>query len=301
MPLAQPVPDPVSLELLKSVAEMGSIRRAAEAHGVSQPAASTRLRSLERVLGVTLIQRSTGRSTLTPEGQAVVEWAGPVIEGIRNLVLGASALREESRTRLRLAASMTVAEFLVPGWLTRLRSSSPDVGVSLQMGNSEQVSEWVRNCDAELGFVEGPDSPSGFDTKVVAEDRLVVVVARSHSWAKRRSPLLPNDLTGGSLVLREPGSGTREVFERAMIGLGLVPKPTLELASTTAIKAAVDSGSGPAVLSLLTVEQEIRSGKLVVIDVEQLDLRRYIRAIWSRTKQLSPAGKVLLGTATAPS
>jgi molybdate transport repressor ModE-like protein len=216
MPLALPVPDLVSLDLLQSVAELGSIRQAAQAHGISQPAASMRLRSLERALGLELLDRSSGRARLTPSGLAVVEWSDRILEGVRSLVTGTAALRNEGRTQLRIGASMTVAEYLVPRWIDRLRKAEPGLGVSLQMGNSVQVADMVQQRYVDLGFVEGRSADPDLQSRVIEPDDLVVVVAPSHPWARRRRPLSAAMLAATPLVLREVGSGTREVLETAL-------------------------------------------------------------------------------------
>ncbi|MHB8594672.1 MAG: LysR family transcriptional regulator, partial [Acidimicrobiales bacterium] len=117
MPLPQPFPDLAALDLLVTVGELGSINAAAQIHGVTQPAASMRLRSLERVLGLQLLERVRTGSRLTPAGAATVEWAGAVLHDMRYLLTGTAALRSDQRSRLRLAASLTVAEYLIPGWL----------------------------------------------------------------------------------------------------------------------------------------------------------------------------------------
>jgi len=145
MSLNEPVPDIRSLDLLKSVAELRSIRQAAFKHLISQPAASMRLRTLERTLDLELLDRSHGRAELTPAGIAVVQWSKEVLEAMNNLKLGAQALGSDEKTHLRLVASMTVAEYLVPGWLHRLHISDPTIMVSLQMGNSQKVIEVTLN------------------------------------------------------------------------------------------------------------------------------------------------------------
>jgi DNA-binding transcriptional LysR family regulator len=137
MPLAEPVPDLLSLDLLRSVNGLGSIRRASQAHGMSQPAASMRLRTLEKTLGLELLDRTSGRAQLSPTGRAVVQWSEAVFSAMSALLLGTAALRTEGR----LAASMTVAEYLVPMWLEKLRIANPSLRVSLEMGNSAQVAE----------------------------------------------------------------------------------------------------------------------------------------------------------------
>ncbi len=294
MPLAEPVPDIRSLDLLRSVAQLGSIRQAAGAHHISQPAASMRLRSLERMLDLELLDRSSGRARLTVTGLAVVQWSEAVLDGMRDLLLGTAAVRSEGRDTLRIAASMTVAEYLVPGWLNRLRGSDPDVAVSLEMGNSGHVTEIMLRGGADIGFVEGPDEPPDLHARVVSGDDLVVVVAPSHPWARRRRPLSPTDLAATPLVLREAGSGTREVLERALGRSGLEPTPLVELASTTAIKASVAAGTGPGVISRLAVEPEVTDGRLVVVETSGIPLERLIRAIWPSERPLMPAAARLL-------
>ncbi len=294
MPLVEPVPDVRSLDLLTSVAELGSIRRAAAAHHISQPAASMRLRSLERVLGLDLLDRSGGRARLTATGQAVVHWSGTVLDGMRELLLGTAAVRSEGRATLRIAASMTVADYLVPSWLNRLRGSDPDVAVSLRMGNSEQVADIMRVGGADLGFTEGPDEPPELRTEVVAGDDLVVVVGPSHPWAGRRRPLSAADIAATPLVVRERGSGTREVLERALAQSGFAATPLVELASTTAIKSAVATGSGPGVLSRLAVAPEVADGRLVIVGTTGISLEREIRAVWSADRPPTGAARRLL-------
>lgn len=294
MPLVLPVPDLVSLDLLQSVAELGSIRQAAQAHGISQPAASMRLRSLERTVGLELLDRSSGRARLTPSGLAVAQWSDRILDGVRSLVAGAAALRSESRTQLRIAASMTVAEYLVPLWIDRLRKSEPDLGISLQMGNSAQVAEMVKRRHVEMGFIEGRSTFPDLRSRIVGPDNLVVVVAPSHPWARRRQPLSASMLAATPLVLREVGSGTREVLESALAEVGLNITPLVELGSTTAIKAAIESGAGAAVLSRLATEADVENGHLIQVPIKGLDLGRSIRAVWARDRQLSNSAKRLL-------
>ena len=294
MPLTEPVPDIRSLDLLHSVAETGSIRQAALQHRISQPAASMRLRTLEKALGLQLLDRSHGRAQLTSSGVAVVQWSEEVLEPMRELLLGARALNTDAATRLRVVASLTVAEYLVPGWLARLRDSDPTLMVSLQMGNSTHVTEVVLRGEADVGFVEGRSAPSELASRVMLSDDLVVVAARSSPLAKRKRPLTPTELSTVPLVMREAGSGTREVFEVAMKSLKLSVTPLVQLGSTTAIKAAVASGVGAGVLSRLAVESDVLEGRLVVVRIEGLSLERSIRLVWAKGTPLTPAAKRLV-------
>lgn len=293
MPLSPRVPDLGAMDMLLSVARLGSLGKAAEEHGVSQPAVSSRISHMERLLGVALIERTRQGSALTPAGSLVVDWAREVVGAAESLARGVDALRTESHDRLRIAASMTVAEYLMPTWLNIAHHEDPDLGIALELANSAGVAHVVREGTVDLGFVEGPARPRGLHASTVGHDRLVVVVGRSHPWARRRSPLPAHELAETPLIQRERGSGTRSTLGKALIeALGDVEAapPMLELSSTTAIKSAVQKGLAPAVISSIAVADEIEHGQLVAVAVDGLDLSRTLRAVW-------PSGRSLLGPA----
>ncbi|MFF7093574.1 LysR family transcriptional regulator [Streptomyces rubradiris] len=275
--LAHRVPDLAALELLLAVARLGSLGAAAREVGITQPAASSRLRSMERQLGVALVDRSPRGSRLTDAGALVTDWARRVVEAAAAFDAGARALRDRRDSRLRVAASMTIAEYLLPGWLLALHAGRPDTAVSLLAGNSAKVAELLLAGEADLGFVEGLDVPTGLDSTVIAHDRLIVVTAPGHPWARRRRPLTAEELASTPLILRERGSGTRQVLDAALGGLA---RPLIELSSTTAVKASAVSGAGPSVLSELAVGEELSLRRLVSIPVEGVPLRRALRAVW---------------------
>ncbi|WP_329555838.1 LysR family transcriptional regulator [Streptomyces sp. NBC_00696] len=275
--IAHRVPDLGALELLLAVARLGSLGGAARELGITQPAASSRIRSMERQLGVALVDRSPRGSRLTDAGALVTDWARRVVEAAAAFDAGAQALRHRRDSRLRVAASMTIAEYLLPGWLLALHSQRPDTAVSLLAGNSTTVAERLLSDEADLGFVEGLTVPPGLDSTVIAHDRLIVVTAPTHPWARRQRPVPAEELASTPLILREKGSGTRQVLDAALGGLA---RPLIELSSTTAVKASAVSGAGPAVLSELAVGEELSTRRLVRIPVEGVTLARDLRAVW---------------------
>ncbi|MFJ3965716.1 LysR family transcriptional regulator [Streptomyces sp. NPDC090036] len=288
VPLAHRVPDLGALELLLAVARVGSLSGAARRLGITQPAASSRIRAMETRLGVALVDRSPRGSTLTAEGALVTDWARRVVEAAEAFDAGAQALRGRRDSRLRVAASMTIAEYLLPGWLIALRGQRPDTAVSLHAGNSAVVAERVLTHEADLGFVEGLTVPEGLDSAVIAQDRLVVAVAPGHPWARRTRGVEAAELASTPLILRERGSGTRQVLDAALASAGGLAAPLLELASTTAVKAAALSGAGPCVLSELAVVDELGSRRLVEVPVSGAPLDRALRAVWPTGSR--PAG-----------
>ncbi|MFJ2815424.1 LysR family transcriptional regulator [Streptomyces sp. NPDC087294] len=275
--LAHRVPDLGALELLLAVARLGSLGAAAREMGITQPAASSRVRSMERQLGVALVDRSPRGSRLTDAGALVTDWARRIVEAAEAFDAGAQALRDRRDSRLRVAASMTIAEYLLPGWLLALRAGRPDTAVSLHAGNSTVVAARLLADEADLGFVEGVRVPAGLDSAVIAHDHLIVVTAPGHPWARRSRPLTADELAATPLILREQGSGTRQVLDTALGGLA---RPLIELSSTTAVKAAAVSGAGPAVLSELAVGEELAMRRLVRIPVAGISLARDLRAVW---------------------
>ncbi|MEU5240660.1 LysR family transcriptional regulator [Streptomyces lydicus] len=295
VPLSHRVPDLGALELLLAVARLGSLGRAARAQGISQPAASSRIRSMERQLGVALVERSPRGSRLTDAGALVTDWARRVVEAAEAFDAGAQALRGRRDSRLRVAASMTIAEYLLPGWLIALRAELPGTAVSLLAGNSSVVAERLLAGEADLGFVEGLAVPAGLDGAVIAHDRLVVVAAPSHPWTRRRGELTADELAVTPLILRERGSGTRQVLDAALAAHGGLAEPLLELASTTAVKAAVVSEAAPSVLSELAVGEELGARRLVEIPVRGLRLGRELRAVWPAGQRPAGPARHLLG------
>lgn len=294
MSLSSHVPDLGAMDMLLSVARLGSLGKAAEEHGVTQPAVSSRISRMEHLIGFALIERTAHGSGLTKEGALVADWARGVVEAAMSFDRGVEALRTRGHERLRLVASMTIAEYLMPTWLVTAYHEDPELGLTLELANSSEVARRVSNGLADLGFVEGPGRLHGLHAQTVGRDRLEVVVSRRHPWATRRRPLTPQELAATPLIQREQGSGTRSTLGRALsrsLGTSVdLAAPLLELTSTTAIKAAVQEGLAPAVLSTIAVADAVRHGMLVAVPVADLDLARTLRVVW-------PSGQSLLGPA----
>ncbi|WP_280267627.1 LysR family transcriptional regulator [Nocardia wallacei] len=298
MPLSPRVPDLAALDLLLSVIELGSLGRAAQAHGISQPSASSRIRYLEKLVGVPVLERTTLGSRPTAAGALIAEWARAVVDAAGQLDAGIDTLRAQRDSRLRVAASQTVAEYLFPAWLTRMRAETPDTTIALESGNSTEVCAAVLDGHASLGFIESPRAARGLQSHPVARDHLVVVVPPQHRWARRGSVTLA-ELAATPLIQRESGSGTRTWFERAVAtgAPGTRPPVALELSSTTAIKSAVASGVGPAVLSSLAVAAEVTAGTLASPTIIGADLTRTLRAVWPTGQQLTGPARDLYAIA----
>jgi molybdate transport repressor ModE-like protein len=287
------LPDVATLELLVGIDDRGSLGAASRSLGMAQPNASRAIRQLERRLGMALVERSPRGSTLTAQGTVIVHWARQVLTDVERLLDAAAALRVERDAQLTVASSMTVAEYLLPEWLGNFRRLNPDVQIHLDVLNSMQVLERVTDGSCDLGFVEGPSVSDHLNRITVARDRLVVVVHPSHPWARKRRPLTMAELAATPLLVREPGSGTRRTLDLALQEFDR-PPPLLELGSSAAIRTSVIGGVGPAVLSTLAIGDAVESGQLRLVEVDGLDLKRTLRAVWRPPRNLAgPAGALL--------
>lgn len=300
MALSSATPDLAALDLFVSVVEYGSLSKAAAAHGIAQPSASSRIRSLERRLGLTLLERTPVGSVPTAAGNLVAGWAEAILQSANELNAGVDALKARKAGRLRVAASLTIAEYLLPPWLEKFLRNRPDESIRLEVANSAAVLERLADRTADLGFVESPVITETMNEQVVAFDRLIVVVAPQHPWV-RRGAVLIDELVSTPLVLRESGSGTREALEAALIELGLeAPSSALELGSTAAVRAAVAAGRSPTVISERAVVADVAAGSLVEISVTGLTVERRLRALWPKGDSLPPLATALLASLPAP-
>jgi molybdate transport repressor ModE-like protein len=298
MALSARVPDLAALEVLLSVARTGSLGRAAQEAGVSQQAVSARIRAMEAQTGVTLVQRTARGSSLTAEGAVIAQWAARVLDVAGELDAEIAALRQDRRSRLRVCASLTIAERLLPAWLVSYRAAARNAGgqeveIILTAANTDGVIMHVTDGAADLGFIESPSAPRSLRSRVIGHDRLIVVVPPGHPWARRRRPVSAAELAATALVSREGGSGTGQTLTAALtaaLGPDAAQAPAaLWVSTTSAVRAAVLAGAAPAVITELAVADDLAAGRLARIEIPELELNRPLRAIWNGSAN-PPAG-----------
>lgn len=292
------MPELAALEVLLTVARTGSFNATATELGVTQQAISARISALEAQTGVSLVVRGPRGSELTPSGVVVAEWAERLLAAAAEVEAGIAALREDAHRQLRISASLTIAEQLLPGWLVSMQAAARRIGataphVVLTATNSDAVVERVRGGEADLGFVEGPTVPRSVRHRIVATDRLTLVVPPDHPFARRTRPLDAPELAKTPLVTREPGSGTREALRTALIKAldpdAVFADPLIEFSTAGGVRQAVLAGAGPAVMSDLAVRDDLASGRLRAVPVDGVDLRRALKAVWLG-ERVPPAG-----------
>ena len=293
-------PDLRELEVLVEIEERGGISAAARHLKMAQPNASRAISGLEAQLGLILIRRTSRGAELTLEGAQVADRARAVLSSTEILLDGVNSLKNVNSAKLSIAASMTVADHLIPHWLGHFNRSHPEVKVAFAVHNSTDVFAGVRSGQFDIGFVESPEESASLAETIVGHDRMSVVVAPDHPWAKRRVPLSIEELAHTPLVVREEGSGTRVTLDRFLAPYNPVA-PLMELQSNAAVRISVRSGIGPAVLSYLAVQEYLRADELVAIPVSGMNLIRNFRAIWNGSLRLSGAKESMVAIAAAVS
>lgn len=273
-------PHPLSsAELAAFVAAMecGSVQGAADALELTQSAVTKRLQALERRVGLQLMERGRFGARATEAGRLLYPEARQALAALAGARAVLGDLRADTAHGLSLAASHTIGEFLLPGWLAAFRQANPQVRPQVDIVNSPGVLAAVREGRVDVGFVEGLDPLDDLDTLVVAHDEIVVVVAAGHRWT-RRVHLPARELAEEHYLTREIGSGTRAVATSALERAGLALVPALEVASAQSLKRAL-GGGGFALMSRLAVDAEVRSGALHALAVPELGLERDLVAV----------------------
>ncbi|TPW26082.1 LysR family transcriptional regulator [Pararhizobium mangrovi] len=277
------------LRIFVAVAEREHVTRAAEALNLTQSATSAAISALEKRYDTRLFERVGRRIELTEAGRLFLDEARAVLAraGAAETVL--TDLAGLSRGTVRLAASQTVGNYWLPPHMARFHRNHPAVELPLAIGNTDRVAAMVAEGSADLGFIEADIAREDLRVDELAQDRLVLVVPRDHAWAGR-PPVGWAALAESAWVLREPGSGTRAMFENALIAKGCTLArfhTALELPSNEAILAAVAAGAGATVVSELAAAAAIRSGLVMQVPLD-LPQRRFF-LVRQVERRLGPA------------
>jgi LysR family transcriptional regulator, transcriptional activator of the cysJI operon len=283
------------VQVFRAVAEQASFRRAAEQLHLSQPSVSQHVQLLEEELGVRLLDRSeaggSGGVQITPAGELLLDFARRSSRLSQQVLKTLAKLEGQPGGALKLAASTTVAQYLLPRVLGSFLKANPRIRMTVKSGNTEQVAAWVLNGEAELGLVEGPPKSKELAVERFMHDQLALIVPRGHRWAGQQ--MTTAALAATPLLMREPGSGTRRVTEQALRKAGLRLNQltiAMELDSTEAIVSGVEAGLGVGFVSELAIRKELKLGTLATAQVAGVEIRRALSLI--RQRGPVPAGAV---------
>jgi DNA-binding transcriptional LysR family regulator len=267
------------LKTFLAVARCGSLSQAARELFLSQPAVSKQIRKLEAQHKATLLRRHERGVELTPAGRLLADYAAQIAGLEAQAAEELAALGGELAGRLRLGATLTLGEYVLPPIIGRFKAAHPAIEILLEVENTVRVVEHVVAGVYDAGLIEGPAQHHLARFEKLADDELLVVAAADHRLVGRQRVELA-ELAAEGWILREPGSGTRAVFEEALRAAGCDPQRLellMQLGSTQAIKNLVAHRVGLSALSQWTVREELADGRLTALAVPALDLHRTFR------------------------
>ncbi len=253
-----------------------SFSKCAAVLNITQPAVSRHIGELEARYGMPLFTRGTSGVALTKAGGLLLSHAESLLSAYQKMDYDMELLSQTSQGRLSIGASTTIAMYLLPPVLASFMELSGGVEVSMLSGNSENVEQWLRDGTVDIGFVENASRRPWLHYEPLMADELVLVAGTQGRYGTLES-VTPEELRGLPLVLREKGSGTREIIERALNRRGIRVEDlnvVIELSSTEAIKSFVRSSDTLAIVSVIALHRELADGSLRIVDIDGVDMPR---------------------------
>lgn len=280
------------LRVFAAVADREHYSRAAVALGLSQPALSSHVRDLERHFGVALFERIGRNVRLTDAGRAVQGYARRILALAAELEVAVGDVRGLRSGQLRIGASTTIGEYLLPAMLGAFRRAYPGIAVAVEIANTAGIADRLRHGELHLGLVGEPLDDPDLIVEPFRDDELVLIVPPGHAWAGRE--LAEGDLDAAPLVVRERGSATRDVADAALARRAIRPTIALEVGGTEAVKGAVAAGLGVAFVSACAVQPELATRRLARATIAGLVIRRQFEVVRRRAHQLTAAERAFL-------
>ena len=287
------------LEVFVAVARAGSFRRAAERLHLSQPALSQHVAELERGLGARLFDRRGRQIALTEAGRILEDHAHRVFATLHGAEEAIAELAGGTRGALVIGASTTPGIYVLPALMSRFERGQPGISVALRIANSRVIEEQVRANELDLGVVGGHGLRPGEACLAAGVlDELVLIVPPGHAWARRARGEV-SVLARERLLIREEGSATRQVTERALQRADARIGRTLVLDHTEAIKQAVMAGLGVAFVSIHAVRGELEAGRLVRVRLRGVDIHRHFHVIHNEARVLTAGARAFVAALEA--
>jgi DNA-binding transcriptional LysR family regulator len=280
------------LFLFRAVAEAGGFSRAAERIHVSQPAISMQVGELEAQLGLTLFHRLGRGVKPTAAGQLLLGYAQRLSALAVEAEHAMAEVKGLCRGRLAIGASTTIGVYLLPDLLGEYRRRYPDIDLQFDIANTDDIQRRLVDGTLDAGLTEGlPPNCHDLETVVFLRDQLVPIARPDHPRLKAdRKPLTLGQLCAEAMIVREAGSGTREVIDRALAKRGQrLQRPPMVLGSTEAIKRAVAAGLGVAIVSHLAIQTEVASRQLAILPLLGFQLTRPLHRLCWRKRTKDPA------------
>lgn len=270
------------LEVFIAVAQSGNVTRASESLNITQSATSMSLSDFETQLGRKLFDRIGKRLQLNDSGRLLLPKALDAIARVSEIESIASS-DAALIGQLRIGASLTIGNYMLPGMIGSFMQHHPGAQVTLDVANTRHVIQALEQFQIDVGFIEGFCHQPDIEVIPWCRDELVIFAAPSHPLASARN-ITADDLAAADWILREPGSGTREIFDNAILGRISRLNLLMEFGHTEAIKRAVETGIGIGCASRRTLEDALAAGSVVVLPTPFLNLERELYLLIHRQK-----------------
>jgi len=277
------------LSVFEAVARNLSYTKASQELHLSQPAVSMQVRQLEDEVGLSLFEKLGKQISLTDAGRELYHYSRSINRSIQEMAEVLESLKGVSRGRLLVAVASTV-NYLAPRLLAVFHQRYPGIGLKLDVTNREQLLRLLEANAVDMVLMGQPPSAADLESEVFMDNPLVVVAPPEHSLVGERGIALER-LTTEVFVMREPGSGTRQAMERFFAEHKISIRHGMQMTRNEAIKQAVRAGLGLSVVSMHTIELELATGKLAVLDVADFPIQRQWHLVYRRGKRLSPSAQ----------
>ena len=264
------------LRVFCAVAETKSFSKASELIHLTQPAVSLQIQAMEELYETRLFDRSGNTINLTPAGEILYKRAKEILALYAEAQQNISEITGAIKGSLSIGASSTIGNYLLPHIISAFKKKVPQVNISLVVGNTKTITEKLNAGEIDIALVEGDVSKQRFSVETLLSDEMVVIMSPAHPWAERRN-LPAIELTKEPLIMREEGSGTRQIILKHLEGHGLKLdqlKITLVMGSTEAIKGAVEEGTGVSIMSGWAVRKWLKLGILKAATFKDLKFHR---------------------------
>ena len=281
------------LRILRALAKNRSLTQAGAELLLSQPAVTLQLKELQKELAARLYERLGNSVHLTDAGQTLEHHARRILALVDEAEEAVRSVQRGHGGRLRVGASNTPGIYLLPPFLSAFRRAFPSVALTIEVGNTHSVVEKILSNELDLGVVGDALHKKELHLTPWMTDVLVLAVSAGHPWAQRKT-IAPTELVSEQLLSREPGSATREIYEKAFGQHGFALPHTLEIGGGEAIKRAVEAGLGVAIVSVHSVAREVEEGRIVTLQLKGMKISRPLNIIHHKDKALSVPMQELL-------
>ncbi len=275
-----------NLRIFCLVVEEGSISQAIKKLYLSQPAATRKIHLLEDAYGAMLFNRENGKLMVSPVGEKLYPIAKSIVNEFDRSMDLIRQFTKQTHIHIKIGASLTIGEYLLPEWVGHYKKRYPDYQVTLEIGNTPTMIQLLLNDKIDLAIVEGiVEDQDPLIVKKFMNDSLHVICSPNHPWSERNEIHI-EDLKKERMIWRENTSGTRAIIEKVLSEAGVLDEMDyyMELASTQAIKGAVEAGLGISILSDMATAREVEHGSLCRVNISGFTLKRELRIVQKKQR-----------------